>query len=447
MNFFNHLGVVYIMKKTTVLILALFFSNIIYAKTTNPYELIQKLGFSPFKSGMAKEFSLLNLDGKLKSLSSYRGKWVVLNFWATWCGPCVEKMPMMESVHQELKDKNFVMLGISIDSGTTYPIKKFAKKYGITFEILHDRNSLAARRYGATAVPITFLITPMQRLIGVYHGGKNWESDSAISTFKELVSLKGVSQSDYDNQKNVDKVAVAQEKLTPPDLAVVLTNEIFKGGRDHLQVHVYWKGDPRKYVVKVPKIELPKEIEQGVVASSSMASTGTATLTYHYQLTFNEVGTYRLGPITMAFTSKFGGEPQFSRHPGIDIEVKKIPIAGVAIKIFVIILVLGAIVFIVLRMNRKSPQKIEESSKELDLENRLKEIKKMRMDGKLREYTTLLLKLNKEILQARGEDSTSLDQQIEKIQYGGDQLPSEKLNYYEKQIENEYKELDNENDS
>ena len=106
----------------------------------------------------AKNFQLKELanDEKL-SLSDLKGKPVVLNFWATWCGPCKEEMPLFERTWNEFKDKGLVLLGINVmdDKGNA---KRFIESFGITYTNLYDSSGEVSHSYGVIALPATFFI-------------------------------------------------------------------------------------------------------------------------------------------------------------------------------------------------------------------------------------------------------------------------------------------------
>jgi len=104
----------------------------------------------------APDFSLKALDGKTYKLSDLKGKVVLIDFWATWCGPCREELPIIEKLHREFKDKNLVALGISNEDRDT--IEKFLKNNPLTFPILLDEKGKVAKSYRVVAIPRLLLI-------------------------------------------------------------------------------------------------------------------------------------------------------------------------------------------------------------------------------------------------------------------------------------------------
>ena len=90
---------------------------------------INQSGRSRLGKGVpAPDFTLPDLDGKMVSLSDYKDKVVLLNIWATWCPPCVQEMPSMEKLHQELKDEAFEILAVSVDVSGAKAVQPFMKK-------------------------------------------------------------------------------------------------------------------------------------------------------------------------------------------------------------------------------------------------------------------------------------------------------------------------------
>jgi peroxiredoxin len=116
----------------------------------------------PAGSRQAPDLVLQDIAGKTVSLASYRGKPVLINFWATWCDTCRVEMPDLQSLHQRLDGKGPVILGVSMDENLS-AVPPFVKEHKITFPILYsDRKASAA--YAVRGLPAAYLIDPEGRI-------------------------------------------------------------------------------------------------------------------------------------------------------------------------------------------------------------------------------------------------------------------------------------------
>ena len=136
---------------------------------------------------VAPNFKLKSLDGEEVSLSQFRGKYVLINFWATWCGPCKIEMPSLEALYQRFKNKNFVLLAISNDMFGASIVKPFIKANHLNFTILLDQRLKASNAFGVTSLPSTFMIDPKGEIIGALFGAEEWASPSNILYFENLL--------------------------------------------------------------------------------------------------------------------------------------------------------------------------------------------------------------------------------------------------------------------
>ena len=149
--------------------------------------------FSVSAAGQVKEgedapnFTLKNLDGKEISLSKFRGKYVLINFWATWCGPCKIEMPSLEALYGRFKDKNFALLAISNDMFGANIVKPFVKAHKINFPILLDQRLKVSNAFGVVSLPTTFMIDPQGKIIGALFGAEDWVTPSNILYFENLL--------------------------------------------------------------------------------------------------------------------------------------------------------------------------------------------------------------------------------------------------------------------
>ena len=114
----------------------------------------------------APDFALDSLDGDATiSLSDYRGKAVVLNFWASWCEPCKEEAPLLESAWQRYREQGLVVLGVDAQDLKS-DARRFVERYQLTYPIAHDQNGVTLGRYGYVSFPETWFVDRQGRLVG-----------------------------------------------------------------------------------------------------------------------------------------------------------------------------------------------------------------------------------------------------------------------------------------
>jgi len=105
----------------------------------------------------AEDFRLVDLEGKSQSLSQYRGKVVLVNFWATWCKPCTTEMPAMQTTYDKLREKGFVVLAIN-ELEDEAKVREHIKQHGHTFPVLMDRDNKVANQFGVFGLPVSVFI-------------------------------------------------------------------------------------------------------------------------------------------------------------------------------------------------------------------------------------------------------------------------------------------------
>lgn len=115
------------------------------------------------------DFQLADINGKEHRLSDYRGKWVIVNYWATWCAPCRDEMPDLEKFHQKHKGKA-VVIGINMEETTDENIREFIEHFKITYPVLLTEVERRGPLGEITGMPTTFIISPtgemVKRLLG-----------------------------------------------------------------------------------------------------------------------------------------------------------------------------------------------------------------------------------------------------------------------------------------
>lgn len=134
----------------------------------------------------AKDFSLPSLNGYNKvELKEFNGKPLVINFWASWCGPCREEMPFLQKSWNEYKDKGVAFLGINV-LDEEKSAKDFINVFGISYPNLKDSTGEVANLYGVIALPVTLFIDKEGKIVKKNYGG--FLGEAGESSFKEYVS-------------------------------------------------------------------------------------------------------------------------------------------------------------------------------------------------------------------------------------------------------------------
>lgn len=108
----------------------------------------------------AADFKFQDLQGKSHRLSDYRGKWVLVNFWATWCPPCLNEIPELISLHEAHKDKDLVVIGIAMQSGTREVVAKFVQEHGMTYPIILGDFDIAGQIGTVDVLPASYMYNP-----------------------------------------------------------------------------------------------------------------------------------------------------------------------------------------------------------------------------------------------------------------------------------------------
>ncbi len=150
---------------------------------------VQSSKYEPLVVGMtAPDFSLPDLQGQTRRLSDYRGKVVFLNFWATWCKPCKEEMPSMQTLWENLQKEDFVILAVSMDRVTTKKdIPSFVENMKLTFPILTDSWGQTDKRYKLMGVPETYVIDQNGVLREKVIGPRDWTRVESTGSIVQLL--------------------------------------------------------------------------------------------------------------------------------------------------------------------------------------------------------------------------------------------------------------------
>lgn len=131
----------------------------------------------PKIGAIAPDFTLPGRDDQPTSLGSFRGRTVLLNFWATWCGPCQQEMPSLEALYQRYKDRGFVILGVSLDEEGWPVVEDFLKRVPVNFPLLLDSAQAVSDAYQIYRIPETYLIDAEGRILDKFVGPQDYNQE------------------------------------------------------------------------------------------------------------------------------------------------------------------------------------------------------------------------------------------------------------------------------
>ncbi len=134
----------------------------------------------------APDFQLEDTKGNQVSLSALRGKVVLVNFWATWCPPCIKEMPSMERLNEVMAGDDFVMLAINTEENGRNVVPAFLEKTPHAFPILYDDQGVVQKRYGVFKFPESFIVGKDGIVAEKIIGPLDWSSSKTIAYFKSL---------------------------------------------------------------------------------------------------------------------------------------------------------------------------------------------------------------------------------------------------------------------
>jgi peroxiredoxin len=140
----------------------------------------------PWTGVATPPLELADADGKTHRLADYRGKAVLINFWATWCAPCREEMPSIEKLRAALAGRPFAVLGVNVGESAK-AVKDFHATLPLGFPLLLDRDTRTSRAWGARILPATFLVDTKGVARYSYFGELDWAQADVRATVEKLM--------------------------------------------------------------------------------------------------------------------------------------------------------------------------------------------------------------------------------------------------------------------
>ena len=144
------------------------------------------LASSGLEGQLAPDFALKSSSGENLRLSEYRGDVVMINFWATWCGPCRQEMPLLDELYTRYERVGFSLLGVNIDDNTAKAMD-MVSELGVSFPVLFDSRKEVSKLYEVSAMPVTVLIDREGTVRYVHHGYKPGYEDKYLDQIRSLL--------------------------------------------------------------------------------------------------------------------------------------------------------------------------------------------------------------------------------------------------------------------
>jgi cytochrome c biogenesis protein CcmG/thiol:disulfide interchange protein DsbE len=136
--------------------------------------------------GETPELRLQDLDGRARDLARYRGKVVLINFWATWCEPCRDELPSLQRLREALRDRPFEVLAVDVGEGEAR-IRTFLEKTPVGFPVLLDRDSIAMKAWNVRGLPSSFVVDADGAIRYSFLGELDWAQEHIVATVRSLL--------------------------------------------------------------------------------------------------------------------------------------------------------------------------------------------------------------------------------------------------------------------
>jgi peroxiredoxin len=408
---------------------------------------VSRYGLRPIEPPVAaSDFSLPELGGGQRSLSDFAGRWVILTFWATWCGPCRAEMPSLERLHLSRKAAGVTVLGVSVDRRAT-EAERFMDQYSLTFPNLWDNRGEVGSVYRAQSIPLSYLVDPAGRLVAVSVGARDW---TALQPMMDaLLELAPAGQSEPEVYETTSTPIELPRTFEPPTGEVALLEPAPEVGQPFaLEVRVRWAGNFDDYLLHPPRLELPEGVElEGQTASTSSAE-GRNLVTYRLDLRAGEEGAFALSPLELVYTPRAEAHPVSSRLEGPTVTVGPATLLGVrpgtlAVAGVAVALVMAAAVVVARRSSARAVSEADEGdSLHLQLKERLDRARSRRLEGDLAGAALILAETELELGVESDSERNALEEAIEGARYGGCAPSREELDQVERRVERRIGELE-----
>lgn len=141
---------------------------------------------APWSGGPAPALELRDLDGRVRTLGEFRGKVVVVNFWATWCEPCRDELPSLDRLRAHFAGQPFEVLAVDVGEGEAR-VREFLRTAPVSFPVLLDRDSVALKAWRVRGLPATFILDPGGGVRYSFLGERDWADDPVKAVVRALL--------------------------------------------------------------------------------------------------------------------------------------------------------------------------------------------------------------------------------------------------------------------
>jgi len=426
-------------RLTPVLVLGLgsFLSASSLVRGAGVVELVQANSLLPVDPPRpAADFTLPRRGGGEASLSSFQGNWVVLTFWASWCGPCRVEMPSLERLHRQLDGVGVTVLGVSVDDDRA-SADAFADQLGLSFPLLWDESQQVGRQYQATAIPMSYLVDPYGEIVAVARGARDWTQLAPL-----MEDLLAAVPAQTDVQPVYADAVELPTVLEPPTAEMELSDDAPKVGQEfYLDIHLRWAGHFEEYLPQPPKVHLPEGIVQQSVTASTNSREGSQVVLYRVTLKADEPGSYALDPVELRYTPRLASSDAATRLTGPTVEVRPRTFAGLKPRNVALGfggLVLSFVVGFVVSRHRRAGKDPSSDAVEPRFESLMAQYNNargLRMQGDAAGFALVMLELRKELSELEESEAKRLAALEESLRYGGQVPPADELDRMQRMVE------------
>lgn len=392
----------------------------------------------------APDFSLPMLQGSTGSLSDFGGDWIVLTFWATWCGPCRAELPSLERVHQQRAETGLAVVGVSLDSSRA-AADAFVEELDLSFPNFSDETGRVGADYRASSIPLTYIIDPLGRIQAISRGARDWTRLlPMIDSLQQSISPGKNLDASFGASAPVQLATVQQ----PPTGRWRLSDDAPEVGElFELEIAVQWAGRINDYLLQPPVVHLPEEIIQQRVTASTSSRDGRNVLTYAISLLASAPGVYSLDPIELRYIPQFEASPQASRLVGPEITVHPRRVLGLSKQQMTFLaggsVGAGILGFLGLRRVRARAGRSTMASElpHQRLKSRYDEATALRLKGLPTEAILIFGEIELELVGEDHDLEPHWESLVERARYGGEAPASGEIDLWQRRIERQIAEL------